>query len=155
MPCVSCLHPLLDVLRDEPPVGPVAVIEHPQFMALKTRRWPRLSNTGHSLEYVLGFIAAHRVLVTSSYHAAYWAILLGRRVVVVAWSSKFLGFRWPVRLAYDGHDLRGHIDAAESFPDALGEARQANVEMAERVSDILKVSVTRKTDSHQQGVAAS
>lgn len=139
VPCPSCLHPALDRHRDDRPRHAVVFADHPKFFAIEVSRAPKLSNLDSSIDAMIRFIASGRSVVTSSYHVAYWGILLGRRVVVAPWSSKFLRFKWPVELAIDLDGLAHHLARARVFPDALAEARAANVAFAGQVAALLQL----------------
>ena len=56
-----------------------------------------MSNVGETpFEEVAGFLASGRVVVTNSYHGAYWTTLLGRPTLLwEPWCSKFLLLRYP------------------------------------------------------------
>jgi hypothetical protein len=89
VPCVSCLSA---VFEDLPvPSHDVVAFEHagvPLRLPL-----PTLRNNCTDLQQVATFLASGDTVVTNSYHGAYWATLLGRRVVVIPFSSKFYGFK--------------------------------------------------------------
>lgn len=87
------------------------------------------SNRGTDLTPVVEFMRGYDVIVTSSYHAVYWATLLGKKVILCkAWSSKFRWMRHPPTL-YSG-DLLADIARARCYPDALKEARVASRDFA-------------------------
>jgi hypothetical protein len=105
---------------------------------------PRESNDSGDLDGALAFLASGETIITSTYHGAYWGLMLGRRVIVVPWATKFLGFRHPVTLCHELVDLQGCLKRVQAFPEALDECRAANVAHAERVADYLGVSVRLK-----------
>jgi hypothetical protein len=111
------------------------------FFKINTNRSIKSSNLNKSFENVISILAEAEVVLTSSYHAAYWAILLGRRVVVVPWSTKFLQFRWPVEFAFDLDGVSNAIKNSRKFPDALEESRTANIAFAHDVSKLINVDV--------------
>jgi len=112
------------------------------FFKIDTRSPNKGSNLNKSFEDIISMLSEAEVILTSSYHAAYWGILLGRRVVVVPWSTKFLRFRWRVGFAYDLDGVRSAISKAASFPYALKEAREANISFALDVSKLLSTDVS-------------
>jgi hypothetical protein len=139
VPCASCLHPALDRHRDDPPRHELVFADHPKFFAIEAGRAPKLSNLENDIDTLVAFIASGRSVVTSSYHVAYWGVLLGRRVVVAPWSTKFLRFKWPVELAADLDGLSHHLARARAYPEALAEARAANLAFAADVAGLLGV----------------
>jgi len=50
---------------------------------------PHMTNLAGDMEEVIAFLASGEVVVTSSYHGAYWARLLGRKVALLPRGSKF------------------------------------------------------------------
>jgi hypothetical protein len=50
---------------------------------------PHMTNVDGTIEESVRFLASGRSIITSSYHGAYWGMLLGRRVHVISWGSKF------------------------------------------------------------------
>ena len=103
-----------------------------------------MSNDTGDLNGALSFLASGETIITSTYHGAYWGLMLGRKVIVVPWATKFLGFRHPVTLCHELLDLSGCLKRVQAFPDALEECRAANTDFAERVADLLGVSVRLK-----------
>jgi hypothetical protein len=89
LPCASCMHKAFD----EP-----YTIEHETVYyghgLLAPMDWakgigPLMTNQAADMEEVIGFLASGEVVVTSSYHGAYWARLLGRKVALLPRGSKF------------------------------------------------------------------
>lgn len=75
VPCISCLHTIFD----EAPAGRgVGIISHKK-RSISTEG---IVNAPNDIETVVNYIKQHAVIVTASYHAAYWATLLGRKVYV-------------------------------------------------------------------------
>jgi hypothetical protein len=142
VPCASCMHPIFDWGRNQPTNKRMVIIDHPMFFSINTRSQHKESNLNKSFEDIVSILSGAEVILTSSYHAAYWGVLLGRRVVVVPWSTKFLRFRWRVEFAYDLDGVRSAIRKATSFPNALKEAREANTSFALDVAKLLSVKVS-------------
>ena len=137
VPCASCLHPALDRHRDDVPRHKVVYVDHPEFFAIDVKRAPKFSNLKTGIDDLIAFISSGRSVVTSSYHVAYWGVLLGRRVVLAPWSTKFLRFKWPLEIAPDLDGLAYHLAHAREFPEAMSEARQANLMFARDVAAFL------------------
>lgn len=80
-----------------------------------------------SIQEILEFIAQTEVVLTESYHAAYWAQLLGKKVVVNRpVSSKFRSLEY--QLAFAGSSLHADLENASAVPSPkfLQNARQRN-----------------------------
>lgn len=133
-PCTSCLLPQLE--RPPPPRHEVVVYHHWSFPVPPAAgaRPPELSNgRGVTIDEVIAFLASGEVIVTSSYHGAYWGTLLGRRVVVARpFSTKFYGLRHPVPMVTDG-GWRAAIERSTCYPDALEDCRDQTLRFGERL----------------------
>jgi hypothetical protein len=132
VPCASCISPLFD--REYEIRHDVVIYDHPKFGKIgRVDGVPFLDNHQPDLDTVLRFLGSGRTVVTSSYHGAYWATLLNRRVIVAnPFSSKFYYFKHqPPVVAAD--DWRSALQRCRSYPEALSEAREANRTFHDRV----------------------
>lgn len=133
VPCASCMSGLFDEpgepWRD-------AVFYWNRLRGKPLLALPDMHNET-PLADVVGFLASAEVVVTNSYHGAYWATLLGRKVVVVdAYSSKLHNFRHAPTYA-GGGEWQAAVERAVAYPDALDEARAANVSFHRRVTELI------------------
>lgn len=123
VPCVSCMSPLFD--DDYPEEHELVVYAHERFpVGGDTAGLPTLGNAA-DWPRVIRFLASARTVVTSSYHGAYWATLLGKRVVAVPFSSKFHAMPHPPTLAAPGQWAQA-LTQARSHAGALAACRAAN-----------------------------
>ncbi len=135
VPCVSALLPQLSDPAD--PSHDLVVYQH--WDERKRPPLPRvgvpvLKNSNNDIGETIAFLASGRTVVTNSYHGAYWATLLGRRVVVVnPFSSKFHAFKHEVPLA--GDDWEAALHRAVVHDGALAECRARNLEFGARVQE--------------------
>jgi hypothetical protein len=124
VPCPSCMSPLFDA-DHEPTREAVAVLNADPRIKRKYPvrvRVPVIENNRPMAEIVAHIGSAERV-VTNSYHGAYWATLMGRKVELVgAYSSKFHGFRFP---------------PGRAWPQALAMDRAVTLGFAARVRELL------------------
>jgi len=135
VPCPSCLSPLFDrgyAVEHEAVVYRHAIRELDTIPKLNL---PTMTNGNPSLEQVLRFMGSAETVITSSYHGAYWASLLGRKVIAVPFSSKFYGMKHaPVLVnAERAAEWARIVVDAKAYPHALQECRQANDEFYEDV----------------------
>lgn len=138
VPCASCLSDVFD--RAGPAEVEIGLYVHSD--SLKNERWreklpsgvPMLSNNS-SFEEAISFLARSDIVLTDSYHGAYWATLLGRRVIAFPSSSKFYDLKHPVPLC-DPEDWARFTRLATRYPEALEECREANRQFAERVLNL-------------------
>jgi hypothetical protein len=134
-PCASVLHPAF--VDAAPPVHAVVAYCHQSQSGLhsvaRTLGIPTLTNWGPEVREAIHFIASGSTVVTDTYHGAYWATLLGRRVSVVsAFSTKFEHLPWaiPVSRHLDIHEA---IEQATAVPWAYEEARSVTNDVTNRV----------------------
>jgi exopolysaccharide biosynthesis predicted pyruvyltransferase EpsI len=96
-----------------------------------------MDNRERSFSRVIEFLASGEVIVTSSYHGAYWGTLLNRRIILInAFSSKFHGFKHQPPLASEG-SWKSKLAEARNYPEALAECRGANLRFSEKVRALL------------------
>jgi hypothetical protein len=135
VPCASCLHPGFD--RKYEVTEEFVVYENVLCSPLHIAGFKKLHNAEDSLEKVLAFLGSANTVLTSSYHGAYWATLLGRNVIIVnPFSSKFFGFKHTHPIA-DESNWRSKEHEVRSYPEALEECRMANLKFAEKVLSLI------------------
>src|SRR5690606_32370375 len=140
VPCVSCMHPIFDnnsTSRQE-----TGIILHdktynkPRILS-RFEDLPLISNTT-DLETYVGFIQASEHIITDSYHAMYWGMLLEKKVLVIPNSSKFFDFKYdPVFTTYE--NCLKDIKKARAFSGILEECREKNLEFAGKVFNYLNL----------------
>jgi hypothetical protein len=137
VPCPSCMSTLFDVPRATPKHEYVLYL-HKMFTGdFDTGDAPVMTNYDEFASAV-SFLSSAEVVVTNSYHGAYWATLLGRRVVFFDPRPKVKTLKFtPMfatrdawRSALSSKDLR-------SYPDSLEECRAINLDFYKRVLDLL------------------
>jgi hypothetical protein len=134
VPCASCLHPLFD--KEYPIQHEIVVYEHYSFSRLPIRGYPKLNNRTYDLEKILKFLGSGNIILTSTYHGAYWGIILNRKVIIVnPFSSKFYGMKHQPPIATD-RNWNDKIKDAKNHPEALHECRTANKKFADKIFDI-------------------
>lgn len=74
----------------------------------------------------LRFLARFEFIVTNSYHGVYWATLLGRKVICLAFKNGLFSFRHAPAY-FDPAEPSRAFDEAQAYPDAIDECRDANI----------------------------
>lgn len=129
-PCASCMHPAFDLHINDEPDEAFAVyqhfehaIEHPSFNRTCNAIYnfgPQYSTADtvkHSMEATVRFLASGETVLTNSYHGAYWAMLLGRKVELYKpFSNRFYGLPTPT-----SNFLSWCRDACRDFADEVKE----------------------------------
>lgn len=115
-PCPSCLHPSIRAYRDTEPKHERVYYSHMDRI-LDSRGQPHLTNAraAFEFEYVMSFIASGATVVTSTFHGAYWGLLMNRKVVVPdAWATRFQSLPAAVgRIESDAYRLPRYLDECE------------------------------------------
>jgi len=91
VPCASCLNPDFPRLRESNPVHKFVIYEHyDRPIPVPEQKYPVARNDLPTHTEALEFLASGRVVVTNTFHGAYWARLLGRKVLCYEpFSSRF------------------------------------------------------------------
>lgn len=156
VPCASCMNISFDKPRE---------IKH-EFIVYshKTRPvpivdFPSMTNETNQFEEVLDFLGSGETILTSSYHGAYWGILLNRKVLAFPFNSKFFTFRHTPMLfpavwkknrsflnfkknkSYELETVKGWrilAGAARNYPQALDECRRANIDFHQLILKVIQ-----------------
>lgn len=135
VPCASCMSPVFDTLPE--PRHEMVVFAHRKKTPLLAapEGIPFMTNVNSPAAEVLSFLAQGETVVTSSYHGAYWAQLLGRKVVCIPYNSKFQTLQHPVTLAEE-QNWQKALPAASRVDPLLEPYREINRAFARRVADL-------------------
>lgn len=132
-PCVSCLNPKIH--RYYPIVRPIGIVEHKENPI--PLDYERISNNAGEKQDIFSFIGSSKVIITNTYHGAYWGLLMGKKVILYRpFSSQFDGFKYPP-VIYSG-DLRHDIAMAKTYPEFLNEACTLNNDFFKKVQNIIQ-----------------
>lgn len=160
VPCASCLHEEFD--RPRQAQHDFVVFSHKKF-CIEIENFPRMTNECNDFKAVLDFLGSGETVLTSSYHGAYWSILLGKRVIAFPFSSKFYTLKhapvlypvnqwkmnkkqWWNRFIGENKDTFG-IDTSKwrdllphcrSYPESLQECRGQNRYFYTKVLEIIE-----------------
>jgi hypothetical protein len=137
VPCATCFMPLLynnySIKRE---IGVVAHKDVPQHIPSEINKYEKVTNSD-SLEKMVEFIGASNVILTNSYHAVYWSVLLKKKCVLFApRSEKYNYYKYPPTL-FSG-DLESDIARAVIYPNALEDSRQLTLELLNDIKSEIK-----------------
>lgn len=136
VPCPSCMSNVFDKVYNTE--TRVVVYGHNKVFPLKTK-YPYLDNSCKSLEDVIKFLSYGEIVVTSSFHGAYWATLLNKKVIVIPFGSKFFGLKHYPRYVFSKEKtinesfIKEYSGSCLSYPFALEECRERNIMFSEKV----------------------
>lgn len=127
VPCASCMHPAFD--KKYSIKNDVIWFEHKKQMIkdFGTEPIPRFINTGNNIEQTIELLGSANIILTNSYHGAYWGTLLKKKVIVVggAWSSKFKWLKHPPTILEKKEQWRDWVELTNVYDSALDECRNA------------------------------
>jgi hypothetical protein len=136
LPCVSCMHPAFhwDSHAPEPTREVVGFLNAAQPLRTLPGVKHVMMNEGVVPTEVARFLRSGALVVTNSYHGAYWAQLLNRPVVIVgAYSSKFYFFKRQPPVTQTG-DWRALARQARAYgEEPINEAVHLNMEFHGRI----------------------
>ena len=128
VPCVSCMSELFD---REYPIQQDFVFYENVGARMEIGEQPMKSNSCTTMQESVEYLASAECVVTNSYHGAYWASLMGRKVVAIPRGHKFHTMKHPVELRTI-HDWRDGVKFARVYPEMLQECREANLDFYRR-----------------------
>ncbi len=122
VPCASCMHP---ALRKEYSIkNDVIWFEHKKQLVSDFGKdsIPRFVNSGDNIEQTIELLGSANIILTNSYHGAYWGTLLKKKVIVVGpWSTKFFNLKHAPGIIDTHSEWRDVIDNVKVYENALGE----------------------------------
>lgn len=134
IPCASCMHPALR--RTYSIRNDIIWFEHKkQFIKdFGKDSIPRFVNAGSNIEQTIELLGSANIILTNSYHGAFWGVLLKKRVVVVdPWSSKFMHFKHTPAIANKKISWKTAIDMATTYHSAIDECIQTTENFWQRI----------------------
>ncbi|TWF57156.1 polysaccharide pyruvyl transferase family protein [Neorhizobium alkalisoli] len=143
VPCASCMLPHFD--HDYAITQDVVIYEHKRI-PLPIDGLPRRSNGGNDIDETIKFLASAETVVTNSYHGAYWATLLQRKVVCIPNMSKLYRFR-HLPVICRASEWRNAMRLTVTYPDALEQCRTANRKFYDDVIDLRVAKVKERASS--------
>ena len=146
VPCASCMHEAFD--KEYEVKQDVVFFLHGALpmniihgMPKETWDYPHKANSEMNFEETIEFLGSADVVVTNSFHGAYWGTLLGKVVIAFPWSSKFYGLKHKPLYCVTT-DWWKCINEKEQrqYKSSLSECREANInfhkEVIEHVENI-------------------
>jgi hypothetical protein len=141
VPCASCMHP---ALREKHIIKHRVIwFEHKKQLIKSTEFGkdpiPRFINSGDNVEETIRLLGSADIIITNSYHGAYWGTLLGRKVIIAdAWSSKFNAMRHKPYFLNKGEFWKDYVDSAPIYNSALDECISVTENYWKRVKEFIK-----------------
>lgn len=134
VPCPSCLHPAFN-LKGQP--RHEFIIYDSVTMPIEIDAPIRLNTSHPWMEDIVNAMLSTRTVITNSYHGAYWAMLLNRRVLLMPNDTnrfKFLKHQPP---RCDMSNWKEQVAGDPTAPaDFLDECRSLNLDFAAKVREL-------------------
>ncbi|HTP16624.1 MAG TPA: hypothetical protein VMK13_12400 [Streptosporangiaceae bacterium] len=150
VPCPSALHTAFDT-APRVKTREVVIFEHAKHrVPFADPAIRRMDNTETDIHRVIGHLASADLAVTTSFHGAYWATLAGCRVLVIQpFATKFLTMKHSPQLTFEPHRWLEAARRAVTWPWALEECRQRNLEYAAQVQEFIGNVLLRRQRAHR------
>ena len=136
VPCASCLHPIFKEHDISPLHDVVSYLHHDtlKYVDLVNDLPNVMFNDNSDFRAVINHIKSGATLLTNSYHGAYWAQLLGRKVIAFPTSSKMYHFRFPLPMC-SPLEWRRNLIFGYVADEALDSSIEANLNFSKKVFD--------------------
>lgn len=139
VPCVSVLRPEFEIYQTYRPQKDFLVIDHFKrkpidFAVTHTR----MLNSPQTLAAMIQAVADHRYVISSSYHACYWASLLKRAAIYISrpYVKKCETMKYPPVMA---HEFSWRLlDQVQIYERAFADCRDTSREFMARAKAMLK-----------------
>jgi hypothetical protein len=136
VPCASCYLPELN--RHYPIKRQIGVIGHKDNqinVPLEINEYEIITNSS-PLSDMIEFIGSTEVILTNSYHAAYWSALLQRKCILfITKSEKHKFYRYPP-VFYSGN-LEDDISKAKIYVNALKESKALTIDFLNDIKSLI------------------
>ncbi|WP_164488850.1 polysaccharide pyruvyl transferase family protein [Sphingobium sp. LF-16] len=149
LPCASCLHPAFDKKQSDVEIKrEVGVIRSALESSFAVSGFSSSITNAEPIGSIAEYILSSKVILVSSYHGAYWSMLLGKKAILPKTRlgvDKYRYFRHQVGFYDDAKFDEGKIlELAHNLPDPSGfliEARQLNLDFFQKVRNFIEQRV--------------
>lgn len=119
----------------------------------------KISNS-HSFREITEYISSSEVVVTNSYHIAYWTMLMNKKSIVIdKFSTKFDYFKYKPTFITSSiinnkrileiKQIKKYIQDAKTYNDILEESISMNISFFDKIKNIIEDSGIQKNKSYQ------
>lgn len=132
VPCASTFN---KAFQDSPkaPKNEILIIDHFKRNLYCDLPVTRVVNKPQTFEKMVGKIKEHDLIITNSYHAAFWSTILSKRVIVVGLHlpAKLTSMKHPPLIIPSWDDRA--IDIAWRYPNAYNECIEATKDFYKKI----------------------
>lgn len=118
------------------------VARHKDYPIKKLEIYDQITNNA-DIDDILRFIGESEIILTNSFHMAYWSMLMGKKTVCVnSFSTKFRSYKYkPEYCDTNKDDISECVNNAKIY-DIIDECIKANDEFFEQVKEIIENKLT-------------
>lgn len=140
LPCVSCMNPAFMTPQENVPITrKIGTIKSALENNFAVRGVPSFVTNAQPIGTIVKYILSSEVILVSSYHGAYWSMLLGRKAILPSTRlgvDKYKYFRHPVGfyddITFDEDRILQIAADLPEIPDFLEESRRLTNEFYEK-----------------------
>ncbi|MES2978751.1 MAG: methyltransferase domain-containing protein [Pseudomonadota bacterium] len=136
VPCASCMHEVFQAPGGEPLNEFVTLLHSDRSLISGSEALPNPLDNNNSFEKIIAHIKSGNTVLTNSYHGAYWAQLLGKKVICFPTTSKMLNFKYPIPIC-SPVEWRRYLKFGYIAEEALQDSIDANRRFAQKVGERL------------------
>lgn len=130
VPCASCKHPVFDICINVKPKYDYVYLLHSSAKK-ELPGWVDKSkhviyNDTEDIVHICMQLSLGDTIVTNTYHGAYWSTLMGKKVIVVPFSNRFLRMKHEPLIVDKTASIKDVSKLTRAYPKALQECREAN-----------------------------
>ena len=136
VPCATCIMPSLsNTYINKRKIGVIAHKDVLHHLPAEVSTYDLITNSA-TIDEFIQFIGSSEIVLTNSYHAAYWSTLMQKKCVLFApRSEKYNYYKYPP-VPFSG-DLASDISKAVIYPEALVESRTLTLQYVQDIKSLL------------------
>jgi len=135
LPCVTCMHSAFDKTYNIQHDYVYYTHAYKSNLQPEQVKYPFMQNNESDMNKVIKFLGSADTVITDSYHGAYWAQLLGKKVIVKSWSVKFDYLKHPVKYITSMKTPDLPTDIQPPSDEYLEECRELNINFYHKFQD--------------------
>lgn len=151
IPCASCLHPAFDIDQSQFKIErKIGVIKSGLEKSFAISNLPSFISNSEPIGNIIRYITTSEIMLVSSYHGAFWSMLLGRKVIIPSSRleiDKYKFFRYPIGILSENEfNYEKIISIAEEIPEPikfLAEARQLNYDFFKKIRNFIEEKIPK------------
>lgn len=161
LPCVSCMNPAFCTLQRQVPITrTVGAIKSALEESFDIKSLPSWVTNAEPIGTIVKYILSSQIIITSSYHGAFWSMLMGKKVILPATRleiDKYRYFRHPVGIFGDAYFDEAKLvtiaDSLPEIPDFLKESRRLTQEFFLKCKEYIEERIEPAAENESVQIA--